>query len=342
MKDFKLLVVVLLFAELGIGLSSAQSRSLTVPVEVQFLNRGNAPIEGQFFIRAGQVFTTDGAGGETPASLGHLDGSAGAGFTGSVETILGAPVAVFARREIEIPADLSNSKSTLRVAVRPDTTLFVQETRTLAPTDAKQVITEFVISQLVNGKLSGVGRFSFHENTFNQYLSEVWPISDAVLAIATKSSRHSRLSTLFMFDTKKRQVVGMREFSVLQYLPVTSSVWIAQSVANCDNIDEVFAEAKRNARVFQLFEKGEISHDFQALEGIDGDIAKQTESSSPDDPSSSSPPIASPKTVKKTPEPKPTTATPSEEPASSTPWSVIVILTAAALGLLWWLVKNRK
>jgi hypothetical protein len=33
---------------------------------------------------------------------------------------------------------------------------------------------------------------------------------------------------------------------------------------------------------------------------------------------------------------------PNAEPTASTPWSVIVILTAAALGLLWWLVKNRK
>jgi len=33
---------------------------------------------------------------------------------------------------------------------------------------------------------------------------------------------------------------------------------------------------------------------------------------------------------------------PSDEPASSTPWSIIVVLIAAAIGLLWLLVKNRK
>ena len=38
----------------------------------------------------------------------------------------------------------------------------------------------------------------------------------------------------------------------------------------------------------------------------------------------------------------PTKSTPSEEPSSSMPWSIIVVLIAAALGLLWLLLKRRS
>lgn len=52
--------------------------------------------------------------------------------------------------------------------------------------------------------------------------------------------------------------------------------------------------------------------------------------------------LTQPPTSKKAPEAKPTTSTPSEEPVSSKPWSIIVVLIAAALGLLWLVLKNRK
>lgn len=45
---------------------------------------------------------------------------------------------------------------------------------------------------------------------------------------------------------------------------------------------------------------------------------------------------------KQSPEPKPPTSKLSEEPSASTPWSIIVVLIAAALGLLWvWLTKRK-
>ncbi len=53
------------------------------------------------------------------------------------------------------------------------------------------------------------------------------------------------------------------------------------------------------------------------------------------------PPLVQRAGPKNAPEAKPTSA-PSEEPTSSTPWSIIVVLIAAATGLLWLLVKKRK
>lgn len=347
MNIFKLSVGFLLVTAIGSHSLSAQTKLLSIPVEVQFLNRGDKPIEGQFTIRSGQVFVSDGAGNETPSALGRLDGSKGAAFTGPTETILGAPAVVFARQEIETPSDLSKEKHTIRAAAQSGATIFVRSTRTNStepsPSYERQVITGFIVSQQTSGSLAELGRFSFHENTFNQYLSEIWPISDEILAIVTRSSRHPKLNTLFMFDLKKHQLVGMREFSVLQYLPAVSSVWIAQSVVNCDNIDEVFAEAKRKAQVFPLFANGEISPDFQSLDGIDGNVARKAESGSTDKHPSASLPMVRPQSPTKSPE---TTTVPSSEEAtsstSSTSWFVWAVLTVAATGLLWLLLKRRS
>ncbi len=342
MNIFESSVTVLLFVAFGSLTLSAQTKSLNVPVEVQFLNRGNEPIEGPFTIRSGQILVSDGAGNETQSPLGRLDGSKGVMFTGTVDTILGAPAVVFARQEVALPPEFNNANSTLRAVVRPDATLFVQETRALSPVIAKQVITEFIVSQQTNGNIAELGRFSFHENIFNQYLSEVWPISDAVLAIITRSSKHSKLNTLFMFDVKARQLVGMREFSMLQYIPATSSVWIVQSVANCDNIDEVFAEAKRNAQVFQLFESGEVSRDFQTLDGIEGAVAGKTKSGLTDTfPPCASLPQVNRQSLNKVSETNPSHA-PSEEPTSSKLLSIIAVLIVVALGLPWLLLKRRS
>ena len=343
MKIVRSLVVVFLFTGLWSDESSAQTPPLNVPVEIQFLNRGNGPIEGQFHIRSGQVFVKDAAGTELPSKLGPLSGSKAATFTGAAETILGAPVVVLTRQEVAIPSGLESAKATLRAVVNPNSTLFVQETRTLAPT--KHVTTEFAVSQMVNNKLTALGRFSFHENTYNQYLTEVWPISDAVLAIVTKSSRPPKLNTLFLFDTKRCQLVGAKEFSLLQYLPSISSVWMAQSVANCDNIEEAFSVAKSKAQVFRLFDEEGVARVFQALDGIDGDVAKQAESGSTNDASNASLPIAGPPPVKKESESKPgveTTSTPKEESTSSTPWSIVVVSVVAAIGLLVLLLKRRS
>jgi hypothetical protein len=51
-----------------------------------------------------------------------------------------------------------------------------------------------------------------------------------------------------------------------------------------------------------------------------------------------------PQTTKavKAPSTAPTISTPSEAPASSTPWSIIVVLIAATLGLLWLPLKRRS
>jgi hypothetical protein len=152
MKMFRPLLAAFLFNGIWCDESSAQISPLNVPVEIQFLNRGNGPIEGQFHIRAGQVFVIDAAGTETPSTVGPLSGPKAATFTGAAETILGAPVVVLTRQEVAIPTALENAKATLRAVVTPNSTLFVQETRTLAPT--KQVTTEFAVSQLVNDQLT--------------------------------------------------------------------------------------------------------------------------------------------------------------------------------------------
>lgn len=53
-------------------------------------------------------------------------------------------------------------------------------------------------------------------------------------------------------------------------------------------------------------------------------------------------PSVQPPAPKKASDAKPTASTPSEEPTSSTPWSIMVVLSVAALGLLWLLFKRRS
>ena len=59
-------------------------------------------------------------------------------------------------------------------------------------------------------------------------------------------------------------------------------------------------------------------------------------------PSKETLPVSQLPAPKKTPEAKPTSITPIEEPTSSTPWSIIVVMIAAATGLLWFVFKRRS
>jgi hypothetical protein len=73
---------------------------------------------------------------------------------------------------------------------------------------------------------------------------------------------------LFLFDLERKTVVGMREFSKIQYLPGCRSFWMMRSVANCDNINEMLDVAKRNAAVFPIYTDGVISDAFKDTAGI--------------------------------------------------------------------------
>jgi hypothetical protein len=71
------------------------------------------------------------------------------------------------------------------------------------------------------------------------------------------------------------------------------------------------------------------------------DVIGHEPPSKPEPSANSSPSVQSP-VPKKEPEAKPTATAASDEPTSSTPWSIIVVLIAAATGLLWLLVKQPK
>jgi hypothetical protein len=343
-----LLVILTIFA-VSQTTATAQMETLECPASVQFLNRTSEPVEGRYTVRSGEILLEDITGNQTPSPLGSLDGANSSTYTGDVETILGAPVFVISKQSILIPQSLRDVSGMIVAAAQEQYTYFVKSRRlpisSESPAPLSKIATmesRFIVCRQQLGQLEEIGAFSFQDNVYNQYLSEVWPVSSSVLAIVTRSNRHPKLNTLFLFDVTKRKVVGMREFSVFQYLPATASVWIAQSVANCDNIEEVFAEARSKAQVFQLFDDKGISRDFQALDGIEGDVARQAESGSTNDASSASLRIESPQPVKQAPEANLTRPAPSEEPVSSTLWSIVVVLIVAACGLLWLLLKGRK
>jgi hypothetical protein len=53
-------------------------------------------------------------------------------------------------------------------------------------------------------------------------------------------------------------------------------------------------------------------------------------------------PTLQPEGPKEAPEPKPAAMPPSDEATPSTPWSIVVVMIAAALGLIWLLLKRRS
>ena len=49
---------------------------------------------------------------------------------------------------------------------------------------------------------------------------------------------------------------------------MTKSFWIAQSVANCDNLNEMLDAAKRNAVTVPIYTNGVVSKAFKPVIGI--------------------------------------------------------------------------
>lgn len=89
---------------------------------------------------------------------------------------------------------------------------------------------------------------------------------------------------------------------------------------------------------------GNITEDFRAEKNGPGELISFTTgvgSKEPPTPDTTSPESNLSPAPKKAPEVKPAPP-PNEEPTSSTPWSIIVVLSVAAIGLLWVLFKRRS
>lgn len=76
-------------------------------------------------------------------------------------------------------------------------------------------------------------------------------------------------------------------------------------------------------------------------------LKRETPSERPSNAAAETTPAPKPPSVVQPPTPKapstaPAPSTPREEPISSTPWSIFIVLTVAATGLLWLVHKNRK
>jgi hypothetical protein len=103
------------------------------------------------------------------------------------------------------------------------------------------------------------------------------------------------------------------------------------------------AIAKANSPLVTCILKGSTKDSLLALRGSQRVFLRVSAvlTSVPQSPNSAAAAVQPP-TPKKLPGTKPTPPTPSAEPPLSTPWSIIVVLIAAATGLLWLLVKKRK
>lgn len=246
----------------------AESASLEMPAKVTFLDVPANAIEGRFILKAGKVYLESAGSKMVEAKIPVMTAEPLANYQGDGVYILGAPAVVSGTRTIEVPESLADGGATVRGSLMEDGIVFVNEKRATDPSAAGRVVTSFSVYRAKGTDIQPLGTFSFADNVYNQYLDQVWPIDRRTLAIVTHSSRHPAISTLFLFDLERKSVVGMREFSKFQYLPRRGSFWMMQSVANCENINEVLDAAKKNAVVFPIYTDGVISDAFKDVAGI--------------------------------------------------------------------------
>src|SRR2546421_1466021 len=258
-------IAVLIFACSAIR---GEPAALELPAKVTFLDVPPTAIEGRFILKGGRVYIESARNKMVEAKVPKMTTEPLASYQGEGVYVLGAPAVVFGKRKVEVPESLADRGVTVRGSLAEDGTVFVKEKRAIDPSNAGRVVTSFSVYRAKGSEVQPLHMFSFKDNAYNQYLDQVWPLDARTLAIVTHSSRHPAISTLFLFDLERKAVVGMREFSKFQYLPERGSFWMMQSVANCDNMNDVLNEAKKNAAVFPIYTDGAISDAFKDLAGI--------------------------------------------------------------------------
>jgi len=245
-----------------------EAASLELPAQVTFLDVAPNAVEGRFVLKGGRVYV-EGADGKTvegkvtPITEGPL-----ATYQGQGVYVLGAPAVVFGTRTVDVPDSVADERATVRGSLLEDGVVFVREKRVADSSNGAQVVTSFSVYRAKGSEVQPLQTFSFRDNVYNQYLDQVWPLDRRLLAIVTRSSRHQAISTLFLFDLERLAVVGMREFSRFQYLPERRSFWMMQSVANCENMDQMLDIAKERAVVVPIYTANAISEGFKDVAGI--------------------------------------------------------------------------
>jgi len=247
----------------------AQSENVKLPKRIEFLNVLPEQIPGRFEIRSGEVYMESSDGVLVPAKL---DGVKVPNVDGYGRRILGAPAVVLSEKEVVLP-----KASSRQAALLGDGVVFVEEKRLPSTTDVSNILTSFSVNFKRGEHAEHLATFTFEDNIFNQYLTEIFPIDERTLAIVTASSRHPYIHTLFLFDMKTRKMAGMTEFSKFQYLPASKSFWLMSSVVNCDNMDEALNAAAQQAVIVPLYTGNtgtEISEAIRQVGGIEVEPAQ--------------------------------------------------------------------
>ncbi len=312
------------------------------PTSVVFLNAPPNQLEGRFELRQGKLYReSDGAfipmdaSISVPASLSQTDGVG--------KYILGAPAIVRETKNVNVPTSLEASGGTFAASETKDGVTLVHETRTPKPGELQTTVTTLTVFKVAGQDAEKLSSFSFKDNLYNQYLSEVWPIDVATLGIVTRSSRHSGIKTLFLFDLRERRLEGMLEFSRLHFIPNSKSLWFASSVPNCKNLDEMLNEARQAGRIIPLFESGMINKALKPMDDMDLDReqntlhSNNTPQNTPVDATPTNPPQVTQPNA-----PKPVTQTTLLPQPESNSWLVWLFIVIAATGSAVWVFSRKS
>jgi hypothetical protein len=259
------LIVICFLAQRGEAQELAES-TVKYPTDVVFLSVPTGAkvklADGGFQISQGGQFI--------PLNLSEAQKETSA--QSEARFILGSPALITKVGSIDVSSINENNKRATEAALVDGKVIAVVEKRVqLFP--SRSVETHFMVFRH-DGGFEKLSEFKLVENPYNLYLDQAYALGKDLVAIILRSSRHPYVNAIVMFDTSKSQAIGYREFSDMQYLPRTNSIWIAQSVPNCDNLAEAVADAHQQASVFPIFKGGKLNSAFcetAELEAVPGD-----------------------------------------------------------------------
>lgn len=173
------------------------------------------------------------------------------------EFILDSPAVVDEYGCIDARSINNNNRLPTAVALVGGKVVAILEKR-VALLSARKVETHFTVFTH-DGEFRRIAEFKLVENPYNLCLDQAYAVSSTLAAILLRSSRHPYVNAIVLFDLSQAKVIGYNEFSNMRYLPKSNAIWMAQSVANCDNLTEAVGDAAQRAEVFPILKNGKLN-----------------------------------------------------------------------------------
>lgn len=225
--------------------------------KIEYLVMPDAFSGGDFKISEGKVFWDENKKSE---KLPDNNSPASKKYNGDGLYIMGAPAVVLERSMLDIGNMPGTDPGISRGAKMGGDVVVVSNSRVL--TQRENAISCYRVFLKMGDHLKIVVSFDLKDNIYNEYLAGVFPIDDKIVAIISASSRHPFINTLYLIDIKQGNVVGVKGFGKIQYVPENQSFRIAAQVPNSKNAEDVIKDNVNNQVTIPLYKNGGVSEEF--------------------------------------------------------------------------------